>query len=231
MVALNLFTGDFYRETLQVSRYTREMGSFQDPDVCDYNNKTMTNWGRSMFVTPSVVIDGNLVTTDLVDINLNIRILLSHFYYDGWDNAEPFVKTDPVGNPVDQKHPLNQTTVPRPQKRDFNGKYSWVMCPRWLDKSTGDHLALDTGGGAFARLWATALANIVDMSYVKVTGNSVVITLPKTALKPAVTFEWKIPKWSNAIERDRARAYFQPEPLSISWSRPWPSCKPAAPRL
>jgi hydrogenase large subunit len=285
MLGLNPFTGDFYRETLQVSRYTREMfclmegrhvhpstlypggvgtvptvqlftdyltrlmrycefmkkcvplhddlfdffydalpgyeevgrrrillgcwGSFQDPDVCDYDYKTMTNWGRSMFVTPGVVVDGNLVTTDLVDINLNIRILLGHSYYDGWDNAETFVKTDPLGNTVDQRHPWNQTTVPRPQKRDFNGKYSWVMCPRWLDKRTGDHLALDTGGGAFARLWATALANIVDMGYVKATGNSVVITLPKTALKPAVTFEWKIPKWSNAIERDRARTYFQ----------------------
>ena len=309
MVALNPFTGDFYRETLQVARYTREMfclmegrhvhpstlypggvgtvptvqlftdyltrlmrycefmkkcvplhddlfdffydalpgyeevgrrrillgcwGSFQDPDVCDYDYKTMTNWGRSMYVTPGVVIDGNLVTTDLVDINLNIRILLGHSYYDGWDNAETFVKTDPLGNPVDQKHPWNQTTVPRPQKRDFNGKYSWVMCPRWLDKRTGDHLALDTGGGAFARLWATALANIVDMGYVKATGNSVVITLPKTALKPAVTFEWKIPKWSNAIERDRARTYFQAYAAGaayISWSRHWLSYRLGARR-
>ena len=32
---------------------------------------------------------------------------------------------------------------------------------------------------------------------------------PRTALKPEVTFEWKIPQWSNAIERDRARTYFQ----------------------
>ena len=27
--------------------------------------------------------------------------------------------------------------------------------------------------------------------------------------KPEVEFEWKIPKWSDAIERDRARTYFQ----------------------
>jgi hydrogenase large subunit len=27
--------------------------------------------------------------------------------------------------------------------------------------------------------------------------------------RPEVTFEWKIPQWSNAIERDRARTYFQ----------------------
>jgi hydrogenase large subunit len=28
-------------------------------------------------------------------------------------------------------------------------------------------------------------------------------------LKGPVTFEWKIPKWSNTIERNRARTYFQ----------------------
>jgi hydrogenase large subunit len=184
-------------------------GSFNNPEVCDYTYKNMTEWGRAMFVTPGVVVDGKLVTTDLVDINLNIRILLGSSYYDDWQNAEKFVKTDPLGNPVDQHHPWNQTTIPRPQKRDFGSKYTWVMSPRWFDKRTGDHLALDTGGGPIARLWATALAGLVDIGYIKATGKSVKIYLPKTTSLPEVEFEWKIPKWSNAIERDRARTYFQ----------------------
>jgi hydrogenase large subunit len=184
-------------------------GSFQNPEVCDYKYENMTKWGRAMYVTPGVVVDGKLVTTDLVDINLNIRILLGSSYYDDWKNAETFVKTDPLGNPVDKNHPWNQTTIPRPQKRDFNGKYTWVMSPRWFDKRTGDHLALDTGGGPIARLWATALAGLVDIGYIKSTGKSVKIYLPKTMSKPEVEFEWKIPQWSNAIERDRARTYFQ----------------------
>ena len=117
------------------------------------------------------------------------------------------MKNDPLGNPVDEHHPWNQHTIPKPQKRDFDGKYSWVMSPRWYDGK--DHLALDTGGGPIARLWVTALAGLVDIGYVKATGKSVVINLPKTATKPEVTFEWKIPKWSNTIERDRARTYFQ----------------------
>jgi hydrogenase large subunit len=50
---------------------------------------------------------------------------------------------------------------------------------------------------------------VVDFGYVKATGRSVKIYLPKTMSKPEVEFEWKIPKWSNAIERDRARTYFQ----------------------
>ncbi len=184
-------------------------GSFQNPQVCDYKYENMTKWGRAMYVTPGVVVDGKLVTTDLVDINLNIRILLGSSYYDDWQNEETFVKNDPLGNPVDKNHPWNQTTIPRPQKRDFGGKYTWVMSPRWFDKRTGDHLALDTGGGPIARLWATALAGIVDIGYIKSTGKSVKIYLPKTMSKPEVEFEWKIPQWSNAIERDRARTYFQ----------------------
>jgi len=285
MRALNPFTGQFYREALQMSRLTREMfclmegrhvhpstlypggvgtvptvqlftdylvrlmkyiefmkkvvplhddlfdffyealpgyekvgqrrillgcwGSFNDPDHCDYTYRNMSDWGRAMFVTPGVIVDGELVTNKLIDINLNIRILLGSSYYDDWQNGETFVKTDPLGNPIDQRHPWNQTTTPRPRKRDFKGNYTWVMSPRWYDQRTGDHLALDTGGGPIARFWATALSGLVDVGYVKATGQSVKIYLPRTAALPEVEFEWKIPKWSNAIERDRARTYFQ----------------------
>jgi len=286
MRALNPFSGAFYREALQVSRYTREMfclmegrhchpstlypggvgtqptvqiftdylvrlmryvelmkrvvplhddlfdffyealpgyeavgrrrvllgcwGSFQNPETCDYSYKNMAAWGRDMFVTPGVVVDGQLVTTDLVEINLGMRILLGSSFYEDWEpSGEVFVDKDPLGNPVDRRHPWNQTTTPRPQKRDFQGSYSWVMSPRWLDARTGQHLALDTGGGPLARLWVTALAGKVDMGTVKATGSSVKIRLPKTALLPETELEWKVPKWSNTLERNRARTYFQ----------------------
>ena len=285
MTALNPFTGEFYKETLVVSRLTREMfclmegrhvhpstlypggvgtvatiqlftdyltrlmkyvqfmkkclplhddlfdfwyealpgyekvgqrrillgcwGSFNNPAVCDYRYETMSKWGRGMFVTPGIVVDGKLVTNDLMDINLGLRILLGSSFYDDWQNEETFVKTDPLGNKIDKRHPWNQTTLPRPQKRDFSGNYTWVMSPRWLDKRTGDHLALDTGGGPIARLWSTALSGLVDIGYIKATGHSVEINFPKTATMPETHFEWNIPQWSNAIERDRARTYFQ----------------------
>jgi hydrogenase large subunit len=283
MTSLNPFSGDFYRQALQISRYTREMfclmegrhvhpstlyaggtgtvatvqlftdyysrlmryveymkvcvplhddlfdffyqalpgyehvgerrillgcwGAFQDPDYCDFTYKNMTNWGRKMFVTPGIVIDGKLHTNDLVQINLGIRILLGHSYYNDWEGEETFMERDPLGNPVDRRHPWNMHTLPTPKKRDFANQYSWVMSPRWFDGK--DHLALDTGGGAIARLWSTALSGLVDIGYVKATGNSVIINLPKSVLTGPVTFEWKTPKWSNAIERDRARTYFQ----------------------
>jgi hydrogenase large subunit len=285
MTALNPFTGEFYRQTLEVSRLTREMfclmegrhvhpstlypggvgtvatiqlftdyltrlmkyvefmkkcvplhddlfdfwyealpgyekvgqrrvllgcwGAFNNPDVCDYRYEHMSDWGRGMFVTPGTIVDGELVTNDLMDINLGMRILLGSSYYDDWQGEETFVKTDSLGNVIDKRHPWNQTTLPRPQKRDFNGNYTWVMSPRWLDKRSGNHLALDTGGGPIARLWSTALSGLVDIGYIKATGHSVQINLPKGAMLPETSFEWKIPKWSNAIERDRARTYFQ----------------------
>ncbi|MEJ7793277.1 MAG: nickel-dependent hydrogenase large subunit [Gaiellaceae bacterium] len=185
-------------------------GAFQDPIECTYRYDEMTHWGRAMKVTPGIIVDGELVTTDLVDINLGIRILLGSSYYDDWQNEEMFVTKDPLGNPVDRRHPWNQTTLPKPQKRDLkDGNYSWVMSPRWHDKRTGDDLALDTGSGAFARLYSTALAGIVDTPYVKAPGDgSVQIHLPKTASSGEVTLTWRIPQWSNAIERNRARAYF-----------------------
>ena len=284
MRSLNPLEGEFYREALQVSRYTREMfclmegrhvhpstlypggvgtvatiqlftdyltrlmryvefckrivplhddlfdffytampgyeavgqrrvllgcwGSLQDPDHCNFEYRDMTNWGRKCFVSPGVVVDGKLVTNDLVDINLGLRILLGHSFYDDWENEEMFVTRDPLGNPVDRRHPWNQHTIPRPQKRDFNNNYSWTMSPRWYDGE--NYLALDTGGGPIARLWATALGGLVDAGgYVKATGNSVQINLPKTMTKPEASFEWKIPQWSNALERNRARTYFQ----------------------
>jgi hydrogenase large subunit len=184
-------------------------GSFQNPDSCDFKYETMTKWGRDMYVTPGVVVDGQLVTTDLVAINLGIRILLGSSFYEDWQEGEVFVTKDPLGNPVDKRHPWNQTTTPKPQRRDLAGKYTWVMSPRWLDPRTGEHLALDTGGGPIARLWATALAGTVDIGYVKATGSSVKIHLPRSAALPETELEWKIPKWSNTLERNRARSYFQ----------------------
>ena len=185
------------------------MGAFQDPDACDFQYATMNEWGRRMFVTPGIVLDNELLTTSLIDINLGIRILLGSSFYDDWQEQETFVRADALGNPIDQRHPWNQTTLPKPQKRDFGSRYTWVMSPRWFDSRSQSLLALDTGGGPLARLWVTALAGLVDFGYVRATGSSVKITLPKTAGLPEAELEWRIPRWANTLERNRARTYFQ----------------------
>ncbi|WP_399066348.1 nickel-dependent hydrogenase large subunit [Streptomyces winkii] len=215
-VAMNDDVFDFFYEALpgyeEVGRRRTLLacwGCFQDPEVVDYDYRTMNTWGNSMFVTPGIIVDNELVTTDLVDINLGMRILLGSSYYEDWTSEETYVERDPLGNPVDRRHPWNQTTLPQPQKRDLDGgKYSWVMSPRWYDKRTGDHLALDTGGGPIARLWATALAGKVSTPYVRSTGRSVQIDLPKTPMTPETRLEWTPPAYPNTLERNRARMYF-----------------------
>jgi hydrogenase large subunit len=216
MVPLHDDLFDFFYEALpgyeDVGRRRVLLGSwgaFQNPEKCDFRYETMSSWGRDMFVTPGVIVDGELVTTDLVEINLGIRILLGSSFYDDWDDGEVFVDRDPLGNPVDRRHPWNQTTTPRPGARDFGDKYTWVMSPRWFDATRGEHLPIDTGGGPLARLWVTALAGLVDTPYVRATGGNVEITLPRTSAHPDTTYTWRIPRWSNALERDRARTYFQ----------------------
>ncbi|MGA5471090.1 nickel-dependent hydrogenase large subunit [Streptomyces arboris] len=182
-------------------------GALDDPEHCDFKYATMEDWGRKMFVTPGVIVDGKLVTNSLLDINLGIRILLGCSYYEDWAGMDKFVERDPLGNELDERHPWNQHTIPAQQKRDFDDKYSWGMSPRWFDGT--DHLALDTGGGPIARLWSTALSGLVDIGYIKATGHSVQINLPRTMTKPEMSLGWTIPQWSNAIERNRARTYFQ----------------------
>lgn len=184
-------------------------GVFNQPEFCDYRYETMSDWGKKMFISPSVIVDGKLVTDDLVDINLGMRILSGSSFYGDWTNGEKFVEKDALGNEIDIRHPWNQTTLPKPQKRDFSDKYSWVYAPRWLDKNSGEMLALDSGGGGLARLWSTALVGNLKLQNFESTGNSVKILLPKTANFGEMEFEWKIPKWNNALERNRARTYFQ----------------------
>jgi hydrogenase large subunit len=215
-VPLNDDLFDFFYDALpgyeNVGRRRTQLacwGAFMNPDVCDYRYETMDDWGRAAYVTPGIIVDDQLVTNSLVDINLGMRILLGSSYYENWDAEETFVARDPLGNPVDQLHPWNQTTIPHPQKRDFGGgNYSWVMSPRWFNGKSGELLPLETGGGPLARLWSTALSKLAKTPYTEATGQSVRMSLPRSAELPETEFEWKIPKWTNTIERDRARVYY-----------------------
>ncbi|HEY2306637.1 MAG TPA: nickel-dependent hydrogenase large subunit [Streptosporangiaceae bacterium] len=84
---------DFFYEALpgyeEVGRRRADMvcwGSLNDPDHCDFRYDHMTDWGRKMFVSPGVIRDGQLLTNDLVEINLGIRILLGSSYYEDWED-------------------------------------------------------------------------------------------------------------------------------------------------
>lgn len=126
------------------------------PEVTLHHPLLATQVGGEFLQPFHQAASGMLITTDLVDINLGIRIQLGSSSHEGWQQQETFVTHYPLGNPVDQRHPWNQTTTPWPPKREFSEKYTWDISPRWHDRRSGDMLAIDTGGGPLARQWEKA---------------------------------------------------------------------------
>lgn len=184
-------------------------GMYDDPQAYDARYENMASWGEKRAMTPGVVIDGQLITTDLVEINVGIQELVTHSYYDETPRAE--MSRDPLGNPLTKDHPWNEETPPRPGKeKDWENKYTWAKTPRWLDwknKVNGETHVLEAG--PLPRMWIMAMARKVPES----TGSSVKFTLPAGAVAgyrvpQEMTLEWKIPSSINALERVRARAYF-----------------------
>jgi len=183
------------------------VGSYNDPTAYSAVYEEMTDWGRKRLISPGIILNGDLVTTDLVEYNVGVREYIgSGWYEEQW--AKEF-ETDPAGNALEYEHPWNKRTLPQPGKYgDWASKYSWVTAPRWKNwKGDGKDYSLEVG--PLARMWVTAKAKLVPES----TGNSLKFELP-AALIPgfkyadSMAFEWKIPAKPNAVERVRARAYF-----------------------
>ena len=288
MRALNPFEGEFYRETLQVSRYTREMfclmegrhvhpstlypggvgtvptvqlftdylvrltkyaefmkkvvplhddlfdffyealpgyekvgqrrillgcwGSFNDPQGCDYTYKNMNAWGKKMFVTPGVIVDGQAVTNDLVDINLSIRILLGSLVLRRLGRGQRRdVRQDRSARQSGRSAPSVEPDDDAPaaearlQRQVHLGHVAALVRQAHRASIWPWTRAAARSPGSGPRRWRAWWTSATS----RPPGNSVKIYLPKTATMPEIEFEWKIPKWSNAIERDRARTYFQ----------------------
>jgi len=184
-------------------------GGYDDPEAYNADYKDITDWGRKRRVSPGVVIDGELVTQDLAEINAGIREYVDRSYYSEWPG--PAIREDPLGNPLHENHPWNKDTRPAPGPiKAWDSKYSWACSPRWEDwkKHVGGAThALEAG--PIARMWTTAKGGLVSES----TGSSVKFTLPKATVAgfrvaDEMEFEWKIPEKVNAVERIRARAYY-----------------------
>ncbi len=194
-----------YRETNLVN-----WGSFDDPDYVDYDYRNMTEWGRKRYITPGVAINGELISTDLVEINLMIRILLGSSYFDSL-GERAHVRRPRTRSATRWTRTIRGTRSRCPGPRSATSPTSTrgSSRPRIYDKRTDTHVCCDTGGGPFARQWCTAKAGLVDFGYVKATGHSLQMVLPRSPNMPEMELEWKVPEKSNAIERDRARTYHQ----------------------
>lgn len=190
-----------FREVGKRPRNLIDLGIWDHPDFYDATYANANQWGNHRWATPGVVIDGELVTTDLHVINAGLEEFVEHSYYEEWADDAVRFKTDPVGNPLSPYHMWNKKTTPKPTGKSWREKYSWATTPRW------DRRVLE--GGAYARMWTTAAANKMPANpFIQPTGTSMKMLLPSAGL-PEMQVEWRIPNELNAIERNRARAYAQ----------------------
>ncbi len=174
-----------------------ETGFWDSPHAYDGTYANCNEWGRQRYATPGVLVDGELITTRLTDINIGLEEFVEHSFYEQW--AGQRFSTDPLGNPISPYHPWNKRTLPAPQARSWKDKYTWASSPRWDRKSME--------AGAYARLMTTAMAQLHPASdFFEATGTSMRMHIPKTKL-PEAEYEWRVPEVLNAFERNRGRAY------------------------
>lgn len=187
-----------------------DLGMWDDPESYDATYERCSEWGERRYGTPGVIIDGQLVTTKLQQINLGLEEFIEHSYYEDWNHSgHQRYQTDPLGAPLSPNHPWNKETMPRPDKESWKDRYTWDTAPRW------DRQVVE--GGAYARIWATAAAKKMPKNdFLEPTGHSLKMYLPKTKL-PEMEFEWKIPDVWNAFERNRARAYCMAYNLMVAF--------------
>ena len=130
------------------------------------------------------MINGELVTTDLVEINLVIRILLGSLVLRELGERGDVRHQDPLGNPVDKRPPVEQDDDPEAAEARLRGQVLLGGLAADLRRAHRHHVCCDTGGGPFARQWVTAKAGLLDLGYLKATGESLEMQLPKTASMP-----------------------------------------------
>lgn len=189
-----------YKEVGSRSATMVDSGIFDHQEAYDARYENAGEWGKRRWATPGAIVDGELVTTDLHQINMGVEEFVDHAFYEDWGSTR--MESDPVGNPLSRYHPWNQQTRPKPSGQNWKEKYSWSKAPRW-DRQAAE-------AGCYARLWNASLAQQMPESrYLFPTGSSMRMVVPRGKL-PEMELEWKIPETWNAFERNRARAYCIP---------------------
>jgi len=172
-------------------------GYWDDPYAYDASYATCNEWGQQRAATPGVIIDGELVTTRLSDVNIGMEEFVEHSYYEEWSGQR--FESDPLGNAISPYHPWNKRTLPKPSAKSWKEKYTWACTPRW------DRHVMEAG--AYARLWLTAKAQkMPENRFIHPHGDGIHMIIPK-GIQHETEVEWKVPDVWNAFERNRGRAY------------------------
>ncbi len=185
-----------YRKVGELPANLISVGTWDDAEAYDGQYQNCNEWGERRLATPGAVVNGELRTTRLTDLNLGIEEFVAHSFYKQWEGNR--LRNDPQGAPLSPFHPWNKQTIPDPADRNWKEKYSWGTAPRW------DCEAMESG--PLARQWVAALAGKLKNEFVYAVDGGLEMELPKLGL-PARRLRWRIPDKPNALERNRARAY------------------------
>jgi hydrogenase large subunit len=189
-----------YREVGKRPANMIDPGICDDPETYDATYANCNTWGERRWATPGVIVNGELVTTKLQNLNIGIEEFIEHSYYEQW-NGHRF-RTDPAGAPLSPNHMWNKETIPRPEGQNWKDRYTWDTAPRW------DRTAMEAE--CTTRMWTTAMAQLLPhRRFLEPTGTSLKMLLPHGEM-PESELEWRIPREWNAFERNRGRAYCIP---------------------
>ena len=179
-----------------------DTGIFDHHEAYDATYAGATAWGERRWATPGVIMDGQLVTTDLHALNIGVEEFVEHSYYEEWSGSgqRQHFPTDPVGQPA-LARTIRGTRSPSRVRRGRTGRRSTPGTRRRA--GTGRPWKPGPTRGSGTPRWRSKLpAN----PFIEATGTSLKLRLPKGAL-PELELEWKVPAVWNAFERNRARAY------------------------
>lgn len=185
-----------YRRVGELPGNLFTVGMWDDPEGYDASYTNAGGWGMQRMAMPGVMINGELRTSRLTDINIGIEEFIEHSYFEKW--PEQLFPTDPLNAPLSPWHPWNKQTIPAPVARDWREKYSWAAAPRW------DREPMETG--ALARLWINTVNANQNCEFITPGRRALEIALPK-GQQPPMNLRWLIPERPNTLERNRARAY------------------------
>lgn len=185
-----------YRRVGELPGNLFSVGLWDDPESYDASYINCNGWGERRMAVPGVLVNGELRTSRLSDINIGIEEFIEHSFYENWPQQS--FQTDPMSGPLSPNHPWNKQTVPAPVERDWRKRYSWAAAPRW------DREPMETG--ALARMWINTVSANQNCEFITTGRRAMEIALPKGQL-PSISVRWLIPERPNTLERIRARAY------------------------
>ncbi len=110
-----------------------DLGQWDHPDFYDTTYANCDTWGKARWATPGVLLDGEVVTTNLQQINIGLEEFVEHSYYEDWHTNGQRFSTDPLGAPLSPNHPRITASVSSPARQP-------PTCPRKPGQSrSADH--------------------------------------------------------------------------------------------